>query len=108
MQVFLCGKPAANQFLARAFLARATLISHSRMFHVNFWGVRTGQKLISNILEHSRTTTQVFLCGKPAANQFLARAFLARATLISRGAVGRKGDGLVDQVMRFCITEWTY
>ena len=30
-QVFLCGTPAANQFLAQAFLARATLTRHSRI-----------------------------------------------------------------------------
>lgn len=36
----------------------------------------------------------------PTPNQFLARAYLARANLAGRFATGRKGDGLVDQVLK--------
>lgn len=37
---------------------------------------------------------------KPPKNQALSRAYLAQATLLSRLAAGRKGDGLVDQTLK--------
>lgn len=37
---------------------------------------------------------------RPPKNQALSRAYLTQATLLSRLAAGRKGDGLVDQTLK--------
>jgi hypothetical protein len=42
----------------------------------------------------------MFLSMEPVPNQFLARAYLAQAELASRWSAGRKGDGLVDAVLK--------
>ena len=64
---------------------------------------RTEDQLVSNriqLQELSYNCLQSFLSSKPSSDQFLARAYLAYATLACRWADGRKGDGLVDAVLK--------
>ena len=50
--------------------------------------------------ELANSAVLMFLSMEPVANQFLARAYLAQAELASRWSAGRKGDGLVDAVLK--------
>eukprot|EP00960_Hanusia_phi_P063530 765504-Hanusia_phi.AAC.5 len=64
---------------------------------------RTEDQLVSSrihLQELAYNCLQSFMSSKPSSDQFLARAYLAYATLACRWAEGRKGDGLVDAVLK--------